>query len=173
MKRNLNGSDKAAYSLRITDFGSADQIKAIAHMDRKPETYSQVREILSSLVGYSLVSRSDLHATISKKSIEKILSGRSIEDSHDFKAHLFAAGNIDRLYGNSIEPWTFEMNSNKNNDGLVGIHRLFALMEYAENMIIVKITVKEMKNPNDGNRIYTIKTLNVFSEEQKIEDAVS
>ena len=118
MKKDLEDSDKAAYSLRITDFGSTDQVRNMAHMDRKPETYAKVREILSSLVGYQMVSRSGLHATISKKSIEKILSGKSIEDSHNFKTHLLAAGNIDKLYRNSIEPWTFEMNSNKNNDSI-------------------------------------------------------
>jgi len=82
--------------------------------------------------------------------------------SYDLKAHLLAAGNIDKLYINAIEPWDFEMNPNKNNDNLVSIHRLFAPMEYEKKIVVVKITVKEMKNPNDRNRIYTIKALDVF-----------
>jgi hypothetical protein len=109
-----------------------------------------------------MVSRSGLYATISRKSIEKILSGTSVEDSHNYKAHILAAGNIKQLYTNAIEPWDFEMNSDKNNDGLVSVRRLFAPMEYENQIVVVKITVKENKNPHDGNRIYTIKTLDVF-----------
>jgi hypothetical protein len=93
------------------------------------------------------------------------LSGTSVEDSHNYKAHILAAGNIDQLYTNAIEPWNFEMNPDKNNDGLISVHRLFAPMEYEGIINVAKITVKEMKNPNDGNRIYTIKTLDVFLRE--------
>jgi len=57
------------------------------------------------------------------------------------------------------------MNSDKNNNGLVSIRQLFAPMEYEGIINVVKITVKEMKNPNDGNRIYTIKALDVFLDE--------
>jgi hypothetical protein len=35
-------------------------------------------------------------------------------------------------------------------------------MEYKNQIIVVKITVKEMKNPIDGNRIYAIKALDVI-----------
>ena len=167
MKRDWDSSDDAARALRVVDFGSPDQVRIMAHMDRQPETYAQAREILSSLIGHPLVSRSGLRATLSKKSIEKMLSGKSIEDSHDYKAHILAAGNLDKLYANAIEPLAFEMNPNKNNDGLVSVHRLFAPMEYEGNMVVVKITVKEMKNPRDGNRIYTIKALAVFLKEKK------
>ena len=56
------------------------------------------------------------------------------------------------------------MNPNKNNDSLIIVHRLFALMEYHNQIAVVKITVKEMKNPNDGNRIYAIKVLDILKE---------
>ena len=62
------------------------------------------------------------------------------------------------------------MNPGKNNDSLVGMCRLFAPMEYGGDIVVVKITAKEMKNPKGGNRIYTIKTLDVFLD-KKIEDA--
>ena len=162
MGRNWDSSDDAARTLELSDFGVYAQVHAMAQMDRVPETYNQAREILSSLVGQLLASRSGLHATLSKNSIEEILSGTSKDASYDLKAHLLAAGNIDKLYNNAIEPWTFEMNPNKNNSNLVSVHRLFASMRYKEDIIVVKITVKEMKNSNDRNRIYTIKVLDVF-----------
>jgi hypothetical protein len=161
-KEPWDSSDELARTLRAEDFGPSDQVRIKAHMNRQSETYAQARKILSSLIGDQMVSRSGLHAVISRKSIKKILSGTSVEDSHNYKAHILAAGNIDQLYCNAIEPWNFEMNPNKNNDGLVSVHRLFAPMEYEGIINIVKITVKEMINPNNGNRIYTIKTLNVL-----------
>ena len=164
-KEPWDSSDELARTLRAEDFGLPDQVRIIAHMNRQSETYAQALEILSSMVGHPMVSRSGLRAAISRKSIKKILSGTSVEDSHNYKAHILAAGNIDQLYTNAIQPWNFEMNPDKNNDGLVNVHRLFAPMEYEGIVNVVKITVKEMKNPNDGNRIYTIKTLDVFLKE--------
>jgi len=171
-KERWDRSDDLARTLQAEDFGPIDRVREMAHMSRQCETYAQARKIMSSLIGYPLVSGSGLQAAISGKSIEKILSGKSIADSHDFKSHLLAAGNIDQLYINAIEPWNFEMNPDKNNDGLERVHRLFSPMEYKGDINIVKITVKEMKNPKDGNRIYTIKALDVLMN-KKIEDAVS
>ncbi|MDR1803193.1 MAG: hypothetical protein LBQ94_06250 [Treponema sp.] len=131
-------------------------------MERNCETYTKTREILSSLVGHLLTNRSGLRAAISMNSIKKILSVKSVEDSLAYEAHLLAAGNLDKLYANAIEPWSFQMNPNKNNDNLLVIHRLFAPMDYNNQIAVVKITVKEMKNPKDGNRIYAIKALDVF-----------
>jgi hypothetical protein len=165
-KEPWDSSNDLARTLQMADFGFPDQVRVMAHMDRQPKTYDQAREVLFSLVGYTMVSRSGLHAILSKNSIEEILSGTSKNASYDLKAHLLAAGNIDKLYINAIEPWDFEMNPNKNNDNLVSIHRLFAPMEYEKQIVVVKITVKEMKNPNDGNRIYTIKALDVFLEKK-------
>jgi len=161
-KEQWDSSDDAAKKLQVEDFGDVNQVRITARMKRKCDTYAQAREILLSLIGHPLTSRSDLQAVISKNSIEKILSSKSVDDSHDFKAHLLAAGNLDKLYTNAIEPWSFEMNPNKNNDSLVSVHRLFAPMEYKDKIAVVKITVKEMKNPKDKNRIYAIKALDVF-----------
>lgn len=158
-------SDDLARTLQAADFGRPDLVMVMAHMDRQPKSYAQAREILTTLVDRPMVSNSGLHATLSKNSIEEILSGTSGSASYDLKAHLLAAGNIDQLYANAIEPWKFEMNPHKDNSNMVGIHRLFAPMEYNGNIIVVKITVKEMKNPKDGNRIYTIKALDVFLKE--------
>jgi len=157
-------SDGAAASLRISDFGSSEQVRDMARMERSPKTYAEARKILSGFVGTPLMNSSGLHATLSKNSIEKILSDTGGTGSWNLGRHLLAAGNLDKLYANSIEPWSFEMNPNKNNDSLKGIRRLFAPMEYEGEIVIVKITVKEMRNPKDGSRIYTIKTLDVFLE---------
>jgi len=161
-KEPWDSNDDAAKKLSVVDFGPGDQVKVMALMERTVQSYAQAREILSGIVGHAFVSRSGLCATLSKNSIDKILSDTS--NTSNLKPHLMAAGNIDKLYTNAIEPWTFELNPNKKNENIVSVHRLYAPMEYNGQIVVVKITVKEMRNPKDGNRIYSIKALEVFLE---------
>jgi hypothetical protein len=162
MKKDWDSSDEVANLLKPSDFGPPDRLKKISRMDRFPKSYAEAREIMSGFVGQPFVSVSGLHSTLSRNSIEKILSNTSGKDVHNLKSHLMAAGNLDKLYTNAIEPWEFELNPNKHNENITSVHRLYAPMEYEGQTAIVKITVKEMKNPKDGNRIYSIKALNVF-----------
>jgi len=161
-KEPWDSSDDAAQKLSIADFGLINKVEVMARMERTVQSYAQAREILSGFVGHAFVSRSGLCATLSKNSIEKILSDTS--NTSNLKPHLIAAGNIDKLYTNAIEPWTFGLNPNKKNENIVSVHRLYAPMEHDGYIAIVKITVKEMRNPKDGNRIYSIKVMDVFLE---------
>jgi hypothetical protein len=89
------------------------------------------------------------------------LSGKSVEDSFEKQAHLNAVTNLPKLFPNAIEPWEFGMNPGKSNDAINAIRRLYAPMYFKGRVIPVKITVKEMKNPKDGNRIYTLRAVDV------------
>jgi hypothetical protein len=133
LKQAWNTSDEMAQKLRVQDFGRPEQVREIAAVERRPESYAQAREILYTLSGKPFTGRSGLMATLSE---------------------------------NAIEPWAFDLNPEKNNDSLTGIRRLFAPMEYGGKLVVVKITVKEMKNPKDGNRIYTIKALEIALEQK-------
>jgi hypothetical protein len=160
-KRAWHTSDEMARGLRVRDFGRPEQDKEIAAVKRRPESYAQTREILYALSGNPYTSRSGLTASLTRNSIDEILSGKQVRKSFNFQAHLQAAANLDSLYENAIEPWAFDTNPEKNNDSLTGIRRLFAPMEYDGEIVVVKITVKEMKNPKDNNRIYTIRALDI------------
>jgi hypothetical protein len=59
----------------------------------------------------------------------------------------------------AIEPWQFELNSEKNNQGLKARRYLFASMLYEGNLVVVKFTVKEYLNPANGNNLYSIEAL--------------
>jgi hypothetical protein len=161
-KELWDSSNEKAKELKISDFGTPEEVREMAHMERTVQSYAQARAILSGFVGHAFVSRSGLCATLSKNSIEKILSDTS--NTSNLKPHLMAAGNIDKLYTNAIEPWAFGLNPNKKNENIVSVHRLYAPMEYSGQIAVVKITVKEMRNPKDGNRIYSIKALDLFLE---------
>lgn len=159
MKRKWDGSDEAAQELKAEAFGTANHIKILARTQRHSATYAETRKILNDLVDAPMTTRSGLTATLSRNSIDKLLSGKSVAESFAYKAHLLAASNLDILYKNAIEPWLFEFNPEKNNDSLLSVRRLFAPMEYDDKIVIVKITVKEMKNTQDGNRVYSLKVL--------------
>jgi hypothetical protein len=89
------------------------------------------------------------------------LNGKSVEGSFEKQAHLNAAVNLPELFPNAIEPWEFGLNPEKSNDSINAIRRLYAPMCFKGKVIPVKITVKEMKNPKDGNRIYTLRAIDV------------
>jgi hypothetical protein len=108
-----------------------------------------------------LTSKSGLTATITRNSIDKLLSGKSVEGSFEKQAHLNAAVNLPKLFQNAVEPWEFGMNPGKSNDAIRAIRRLYAPMYFNGRIIPVKITVKEMKNPKDGKRIYTLRAIDV------------
>jgi hypothetical protein len=58
-----------------------------------------------------------------------------------------------------IEPWKFELNPAKNNDGLKERHYLYAPLEYEGYFVIVKITVKEYINECLENNLYSIEVI--------------
>ena len=60
---------------------------------------------------------------------------------------------------NSIEPWKFELNPSKNNDGLKERHYLYSPLEYEGSIMLVKITVKEYINDRLENNLYSIEVI--------------
>ena len=88
-----------------------------------------------------------------------MVSSEAVNASFLPEAHYLAVANIDKLFSNAIEPWFFELNPHKNNDGLKARHYLFAPMNFHEKMVIVKFTVKEYINAELGKKIYSIEAI--------------
>jgi hypothetical protein len=160
---NIKKADSTmkANELALSMFGSPDDIDKMAKTDKDARSYDEVRHILMEIVDKPLVSRAGITATISKSSINKILSGKAVSKSFDIHAHLLAAANLEKLFLNAIEPFSFDIEAGKNNEHLVAIHRLYALMVFHAAIIPVKFTVKEMDNPKDGRRIYSLEAINI------------
>jgi hypothetical protein len=89
------------------------------------------------------------------------LSGPAVADSISRDAYLPSAANLDKLFANAIEPWSFELNPDKNNENVKEVYRLYTPLEYKGKIIPVKITVKEMKSETEGKRIYSIEAIDV------------
>jgi hypothetical protein len=164
-----DSSTAKAKELKAEDWGTLGEIAEMARMPNEADSYAKAREYLEPLVDKPLKSRSGLVGTISNKSIKKILSGDSKNESFDIKAHLKAAANIEKLYTNAIEKWEFELNPDKNNDSLNDRKYLYAPMEYNGRIIPVKFTVFLFKEYGSGNRIYTVEAID--AEVIKKEDA--
>lgn len=126
---------------------------------RQANSYDEARSIVTELLGEPLTNReTGMIATISKRSMDKLVSGKAVDKSSNLHDHLTAVANIDQLFENATLGW---IEDHKNNDpNIVGVHRLFAPLNVDGVMRLVKLTIKEMAF-NQGNRIYSVETIEV------------
>ena len=116
-----------------------------------------------------LKSKNGLYAMLRRSSIGKLVS--SIQKKEMEKEVFWqAVANVDKLYENAIEPWRFELNPHKNNDGLKDRRILYAPMKYADRFIPVKFTVKEFLDPLAKTKLYSVEVID-FDLDKKKEDA--
>jgi hypothetical protein len=114
-KEPWDSSDEKARELKISDFGTPEEVREMAKMPVEARGYAQVRGVSPEIAGKPLRSKSGLTATITRNSIDKLLSGKSVEGSFEKQAHLNAAANLVKLFPNAVEPWEFGMNPEKLN----------------------------------------------------------
>ena len=151
--------EKAA-GLRPGDWGSPEELADIAAPVRRARNRMEATVILKEIAGHSpFTSKSGLTARLQRRSVGKLVSSVAVHTSFSPEAHYIAAANIDKLFSNAIEPWLFELNPNKNNEGLKSRRYLFAPMEYQGRIIIIKITVKEYHA--EENKLYSIEALDL------------
>jgi len=150
-----------AGELRPDCWGTPDEVAAMATPIRRASNRRDVADILKEIAEHgSLTSKSGLTARLRRRSVGKIVSSVAVHSSFSPDAHYLAAANIDKFFSNAIEPWLFELNPNKNNEGLKARRYLFAPMEYEGRIAIVKFTVKEYHEAD--NNIYSIEALDII-----------
>ena len=126
-------------------------------------------------MGRDLINADDgFVATVSSRSINKMLSGKALGKSNDNEAHSFVVANIDHIYENSIR---VESVSPKESDkGSKIVHRYKAPILHNNEVKLVKMTVKELIQQNQGNRVYSVEIegiANPTSKEQSLTNQVS
>ena len=154
-------STEQAYKLTLNMFGTPEEVQIMALMEWNANTREEARSILVKLVNKPLKSKAGVEATISRNSIEKILSGKSADKSYDAKAHFLAAANLEKLFSNAVEPFKFPFISHKSNENYQEVKRLYAPMAFRNRIIPVKFTVMVMLNKKEGKRIYSIEAIDV------------
>jgi hypothetical protein len=161
-KEHWDSSDEKAKELTISMFGTPDEVREMAKPIRLTNGLAETKETLKKIAQKGeLTSKSGITASLSGKSVDKIMSGQASQQSFSQKAHWLAAANIDKLFENAIEPWEFELDPGKNNENLKGRKYLYAIMNYERAILPVKITVKEYKQQGIGKRIYSLEAIAV------------
>jgi hypothetical protein len=174
-KEPWDSSSEKAKTLKIEDFGLPDEVMEMAKPVRTAKSRSEAENALENIISSNgtikrsaieLKSKSGISAFLRRSSIGKLVSG--IQEKGLPKEALWqAAANIDKLFANSIEPWKFELNPNKNNDGLKDRRIFYALMEYAERILPVKFTVKEFLDPSVNAKIYSVEAIDFDLDNKK------
>jgi len=159
-KEQWDSSNTKAKILTSDDFGTPESVREQAHTIRTASNRFEATKILKEIIKYGpYTSKSGLTARIPGKSIGKMVSSEAVNASFCMEAHYLAVANIDKLFPNAIEPWSFELNLAKNNDGLKARHYLYAPMSFNERIVVVKFTVKEYINPDLANKMYSIEAV--------------
>ena len=161
-KEPWDSSTEKAKILRLDGFGASNEVQEMAKPKRTAANRQEAVIILKEIAkGGTLTNKTGFKARLSGKTIGKIVSNQAINTSFTSEAHYLAAANLDYLFINSVEPWKFELNPSKNNDGLKERHYLYSPLEYEGSIMIIKITVKEYINDRLENNLYSIEVINI------------
>jgi hypothetical protein len=130
-----------------------------AEMLHKAKSFDEVRAILAPLAGQVFTNRnSGLQGSLSKHSIDKILSGKAHKKSVSIAAHLHAAANIISLFERGEV-----LQSDPGKKGEVKTsHKVFAPFVFGGNPLVAKVTVNEYKQPGEG-RIYSVEAMEILN----------
>ena len=159
-----NPQDNQAYLDKIgLDFDGA---KA----ERFAQSFDEARERVGFFVGKELTNEHDgITAVISRRSIDKMLSGKAHEKSVDLKTHLLAVSNVDKLFQNSIFGWKYQ--DRDNDENINAIHRAVAPFKVDDKVYLAKLTVKELAR--DGNRVYSLEALEIEHDKSPVPEMTS
>jgi hypothetical protein len=173
-----DSSTEKAKELKAEDWGTPEEIAEMAKPVRTANNRKEAEHALNDIItnngqekttSRELKSGSGLSAYLRWSSRGKLTSGAQVKGFEE-QALYQAVANIDKLFSNAIEPWKFELNPNKSNDGLKDRRILYAPMEYKNQIISVKITVKEYLNKGENAKIYSVDAID-FEIDKKNEDA--
>ena len=133
-----------------------------AVMPREVSTFDEARLQVKGFQGQPLRNeRSGITATVSRNSLDKMLSSSAASKSTSAADHALAVANLDHLFKNADYGW---MKQDRDGDpNIVGIHRLFAPMDTSNGTRVAKLTVKESARADQGSKIYTVEALEIDS----------
>jgi hypothetical protein len=160
MLESWDASPEKARQLRPEYWGTPEEVAVMAAPIRMARDRKTAVVILKELARMGpFTSKSGLAARLQRRSVGKLVSNVAVHASFSPEAHYQAAANIDKLFSNAIEPWLFDLNPNKNNEGIKARRYLFAPMEYRGRIVVIKITVKEYETAE--NKLYSIEALDI------------
>ena len=106
-----------------------------------------------------------MDAFLSNKNIGKMVSASATRKSVDARVHAIAVANVDRLFSRAITEYTHKDRDNDKN--IKQIHRVFSPFVVGDNVFVAKLTVKELVQEKEGNRLYSVEALEIKEASRK------
>jgi|GEM_PF-6987949 len=123
----------------------------------RPANLNEAKEHLRSLAGKEMTTADGLTARVSNNTASKMVSASAVRKSSSPSAHLAAIGSFEELFSRgSIMESRPDRDDNHN---IRAIHRVVSSMEFEGRAYDVKFTVKELVQPDQGNRVYSIEAV--------------
>lgn len=130
---------------------------------RDASTFTEARAAASAFQGKTLTNEeTGIEATVSRNTLDKMLSAKAVSKSESASAHSRAVANADRLFQAATFGWSKP--DRAANTNVVAIHRFFAPMVVGNKALLVKLTVKETVDPNHSNPLYTVEAVELNEE---------
>jgi Inorganic Pyrophosphatase/ADP-Ribosyltransferase in polyvalent proteins/Large polyvalent protein associated domain 39/Large polyvalent protein-associated domain 3 len=124
-------------------------------------TFADARKAAADFIGKPIENENGLvPATVSGKTLGKMLSKSAVEKSTSLADHVRAVANVDALYRIGVLDESGP--DARGEPTIAAIHRVVAPMVGANGEVLaVKMTVKETTGANSPNPLYTVETLDV------------
>ncbi|WP_347989505.1 JAB domain-containing protein [Methylomonas sp. AM2-LC] len=158
----------AKYPLRVRAEGLGKagyyqtELENKSSMPRQAVSFNEARAAAKDFQGTTLTGGHGFEASVSRNNLDKMLSAKAVNKSSSASDHALAVANLDKLFAEAVHGWS-KADDNKHHS-LNAVHRFFAPMMTKDGMRLVKMTVKESSQIDQGRKIYTVESLKVEKE---------
>jgi hypothetical protein len=102
---------------------------------------------------------SGIVATVSRESLQKMLSKSAVDRSVTPQAHMTAVANLDTLF--TLSTRTLSRTSKKDPEKVAQIHHFAVPMPFDGEVLIAKILAKEFRQEEQGTRLYLVQAIEI------------
>ena len=151
-----------AFKAWFGDWEQAARLMLPRHAENLEEAAAAARSIAGKRLTNDLLG---VDAFLSNKNIGKMVSASATRKSVDARVHAIAVANVDRLFSRAITEYTHKDRDNDKN--IKQIHRVFSPFVVGDNVFVAKLTVKELVQEKEGNRLYSVEALEIKEASRK------
>lgn len=146
-------------------FGDWEQVARFT-LPSHAESLEEAAAAARSMVGKRLTNDVlRIEAVLSNKNVGKMVSESATRKSVDARVHALAVANVDHLFSRAIAEYTHKDRNNDKN--IRQIHRMFAPFVVGNEVFVAKLTVKELAQEKEGNRLYSVEALEIKEASRK------
>ncbi|MCP2041934.1 hypothetical protein L1281_002552 [Neisseria sp. HSC-16F19] len=127
-----------------------------ATAEREARTFSEARKQAEAFKGKPLTNNATgIVAKVSRNNLDKMFNSSAVAKSQSPAVHSAAVANLDRLFERAVLGWSKPDRDNDPN--IVAIHRFFAPIVYDGKPMLAKMTVKELRQSDNG--VYSVEAV--------------